>query len=122
MGVRSVIIIIGKRDNLLHLYASNHRLFPPAFIPQSSRFTKYYTKNSHFLSLFPTLLSLREWIGKKADREREKEEKRQARLERQRAEPRHQFDDRAYMAQKAKVADNLQDALQAGSHTKRIYI
>ena len=53
-------------------------------------------------------------MSKKADREREKEVRRQARLERQRAEPRHTFDDRNYMEQKAQVADDLEDALQEG--------
>ncbi|XP_074657004.1 splicing regulator SDE2-like [Tubulanus polymorphus] len=57
---------------------------------------------------------LKEWISKKADREREKEEKRKERFERRRAVPNHKFDDPQYDQQKAKVKDNLEDALQAG--------
>ncbi|XP_071078596.1 splicing regulator SDE2-like [Haliotis cracherodii] len=55
---------------------------------------------------------LKDWLGKQADREREKEEKRQERLARKRARPQHNFDDPKYVAQRSKVANDLDDALQ----------
>ncbi|XP_046559856.1 replication stress response regulator SDE2-like [Haliotis rubra] len=57
---------------------------------------------------------LKDWLSKQADREREKEEKRQERLARRRACPQHNFDDPKYVAQRSKVADDLDDALQTG--------
>lgn len=59
-------------------------------------------------------IRLREWIAKKADREKEREEKKKERLERLKAEPKHHFDDSEYMEQKSKVAENLEDAVQTG--------
>ncbi|XP_067659963.1 splicing regulator SDE2-like, partial [Haliotis asinina] len=55
---------------------------------------------------------LKDWLSKQADREREKEEKRQERLARRRACPQHNFDDPQYVAQRSQVAEDLDDALQ----------
>lgn len=57
---------------------------------------------------------LKDWIAKKADREREKERVRKERLARRLAVPKHNFEDPNYEDQKTKVADNLEDALQSG--------
>lgn len=57
---------------------------------------------------------LKEWIGKKAQKEKEEEEKRQERVARRRALPNHKFDDPQYDQQKNLVAENLEDALQKG--------
>ncbi|XP_033733809.1 replication stress response regulator SDE2-like [Pecten maximus] len=57
---------------------------------------------------------LKEWIGKKAQKEKEEEEKRQERLAKRRALPNHKFDDPQYDQQKNLVAENLEDALQKG--------
>ncbi|XP_060080304.1 splicing regulator SDE2-like [Ylistrum balloti] len=57
---------------------------------------------------------LKEWIGKKAQKEKEEEEKRQERLAKRRAMPNHKFDDPQYDQQKNLVAENLENALQKG--------
>lgn len=59
-------------------------------------------------------LSLKEWLGKQAERERERDEKRQERIARRRAMPNHKFDDPLYDQQKSLLAENQEDALQAG--------
>ena len=63
---------------------------------------------------FCYLCRLREWVAKASDRKREKELKKRERLERRKAEPRHQFDDPDYVRQKMQVAEGLEDALQQG--------
>ncbi|XP_052270817.1 replication stress response regulator SDE2-like [Dreissena polymorpha] len=57
---------------------------------------------------------LKDWLAKQADREREKEEKRQERLARRRALPNHKFEDPTYEQQRSQLAENLDDALQTG--------
>ncbi|XP_041351462.1 replication stress response regulator SDE2-like [Gigantopelta aegis] len=57
---------------------------------------------------------LKEWIGKQADREREKEEKRKERMAKRRAPVQHHFNDPTYADQRGKVLENLEDALQKG--------
>ncbi|XP_021353666.1 protein SDE2 homolog isoform X3 [Mizuhopecten yessoensis] len=57
---------------------------------------------------------LKDWLGKKAEKEKEEEEKRQERLAKRRALPNHKFDDPQYDQQKNRVAENLEDALQKG--------
>ncbi|XP_071833132.1 splicing regulator SDE2-like [Apostichopus japonicus] len=57
---------------------------------------------------------LADWIAKKADREREKEERRQAKLEKLRSEPKHYFVDPKYDKQKSKVAESLDEAITQG--------
>ncbi|KAL4238347.1 silencing defective protein Sde2 [Mactra antiquata] len=57
---------------------------------------------------------LKEWLGKQAEREREKELKRQERIARRRAMPNHKFSDPLYDEQKALLAEMQDDALQTG--------
>lgn len=59
---------------------------------------------------------LADWISKKADREREREERRQAKLEKLRSEPKHYFVDPNYDKQKSQVADSLDEAITQGIH------
>ena len=70
--------------------------------------TKYQTQYFH-------LQRLRDWVGKQAEREKERETRRQERLERRKAMPNHKFDDPKYEEQKSQVAEQLEDALQTGS-------
>lgn len=58
--------------------------------------------------------NLREWVAKKAEREKEKEVKKIERLEKRRTIPPHKFDDPDYHVTKALVAENLEDAVYAG--------
>ena len=53
-------------------------------------------------------------MSKEADREKEKEERRKERLERKLNKGQHKFDDKQYHAQKAKVQEDLEDALNVG--------
>ncbi|KAJ7384780.1 silencing defective protein Sde2 [Desmophyllum pertusum] len=55
-----------------------------------------------------------EWVSKQADREREKEEKKQARLARRRAMPKHTFDDQSYTEHIQQNSERIEDALQQG--------
>ncbi|KAJ8045411.1 Replication stress response regulator SDE2 [Holothuria leucospilota] len=57
---------------------------------------------------------LADWIAKKADREREREERRQAKLERLRSEPKHYFVDPNYDKQKSSVTESLEEAITQG--------
>jgi len=57
---------------------------------------------------------LREWVAKQADREREKEERRQAKLERRRSGPRHTFSDPAYSEAMSSMSETTRDAVKAG--------
>lgn len=57
---------------------------------------------------------LKEWITKKAQKEKEREQQRQERIARRRAMPNHKFDDPNYEKQRALVAENQEDALQKG--------
>ncbi|XP_045187140.2 splicing regulator SDE2-like [Mercenaria mercenaria] len=57
---------------------------------------------------------LKEWLGKQAEREREREQKRQDRIARRRAMPNHKFDDPLYDQQRSLLAENQEDALQTG--------
>ena len=57
---------------------------------------------------------MKDWLGKQAEREREREEKRQARLARRRAMPNHKFEDPVYDQQRQLLAENQEDAIQKG--------
>ena len=57
---------------------------------------------------------MKEWLSKQTDKEKEKEERRRERWERRKAMPNHKFDDPLYDQQRAKVSENLEDALQKG--------
>ncbi|XP_033123298.1 replication stress response regulator SDE2-like [Anneissia japonica] len=59
---------------------------------------------------------LADWLTKKAELEREREEKRKAKLERMRSKPRHVFVDPNYDKQKRDVLENLDDAITQGLH------
>ncbi len=64
---------------------------------------------------FYLVSSLRDWVSKQADREKEKEERRRERLKERRRQPKHYFDDPDYERQKIQVTENLEDALQQGT-------
>ncbi|KAI0211748.1 Replication stress response regulator SDE2 [Lamellibrachia satsuma] len=57
---------------------------------------------------------LREWVAKAAEREQDRQQKKQERVQRRRAVPRHHFDDPDYVRQKTHVTEELEDALQQG--------
>jgi hypothetical protein len=58
---------------------------------------------------------LREWAAKAAEREKAREEKRRERRERLKAgAPKHKFSDPEYDHQKARIAEELDDALREG--------
>jgi hypothetical protein len=65
---------------------------------------------------------LREWIAKKAEREKKKEDTKRERWDRMKAEPKHNFDDSDYIDQKATIAEELEDALQQGQLMKNTLI
>ena len=60
---------------------------------------------------------LKNWIEKQADRQKEAEEAKQARLEKLRRKPKHVFTDKGYLKQKEKQQDNLFEAVEAGTST-----
>ena len=63
------------------------------------------------------LCRLKEWLAKEAEREQEREERKKDRLAKH-LRPQHKFDDEDYHEQKAKVQEDLQDALNTGlNHT-----
>jgi len=57
---------------------------------------------------------IREWVARQAEREREKEERRKARLERRRAVPKHNFSDPNYEHQMSTVSDDIRDSVTVG--------
>ncbi|XP_022093102.1 protein SDE2 homolog [Acanthaster planci] len=57
---------------------------------------------------------LSDWITKKAEMERERQEKRREKLERLRQEPKHIFVDPSYDKQKQEVIENLDEAITQG--------
>ena len=60
-------------------------------------------------------LRLREWAAKASDREKAKEERRQERRERLKAGPsKPKFSDPDYDQQKARIAEELDDAIREG--------
>lgn len=63
---------------------------------------------------------MKEWIGKKPEKEKEDEEKRQDRLAQRRSMPNHKFDDPQYEKQKCQVTENLQDAFRTGRGNSNI--
>ncbi|GFN73677.1 sde2-like protein [Plakobranchus ocellatus] len=60
---------------------------------------------------------LKEWLAKEAEREQEREERKRDRLAKH-LRPQHKFDDAEYHEQKAKVQEDLQDALSTGLKRK----
>lgn len=60
---------------------------------------------------------LKEWLSKEAEREQEREERKKDRLAKH-LRPQHKFDDEDYHEQKAKVQEDLQDALNTGLKRK----
>ena len=57
---------------------------------------------------------LKNWIDKQAERQKEAEDAKQARLEKLRRKPKHVFTDKGYIEQKEKQQDNLFEAVEAG--------
>ena len=57
---------------------------------------------------------LKEWLGKKAEKDRERAKEKQERRERRLAMPNHKFEDEDYHEQRKKVAENQEDALLQG--------
>ncbi|CAC5378617.1 Replication stress response regulator SDE2 [Mytilus coruscus] len=57
---------------------------------------------------------LKEWIGQKAEKDRQREIEKQERRERRRAMPNHKFEDEIYHEQRKKVAENQEDAILQG--------
>ncbi|KAK3710533.1 hypothetical protein QZH41_009360, partial [Actinostola sp. cb2023] len=55
-----------------------------------------------------------EWVAKQADKEREIAKQKQERLQRRRATPKHNFDDRTYTKQIQKNLERIDDALKQG--------
>ncbi|XP_037071969.1 replication stress response regulator SDE2-like [Pollicipes pollicipes] len=62
---------------------------------------------------------LKTWIDKQAERQKESDDKKKARLEKLRQKPKHVFEDKEYMDQKEKQQDNLFDAIEAGTSTEK---
>ena len=60
---------------------------------------------------------LKNWIEKQAERQKEAEDAKQAKLEKLRRKPKHVFEDKGYMDQKEKQQDNLFEAVEAGTST-----
>ena len=84
-------------------------------------FVKFWNMLNHNL-LFPWFSHrIREWVARQAEREREKEERRQARLERRRAVPKHNFSDPNYEHQMSTVSDDIRDAVAAGMYRDQTY-
>ena len=61
------------------------------------------------------LIRLKEWLGKKAEKDRERAREKQERRERRLAMPNHKFEDEDYHEQRKKVAENQEDALLQGN-------
>ena len=59
------------------------------------------------------LCRLKEWLAKEAEREQEREERKKDRLAKH-LRSQHKFDDEDYHEQKAKVQEDLQEALNTG--------
>nr|XP_002736098.1 PREDICTED: protein SDE2 homolog [Saccoglossus kowalevskii] len=59
-------------------------------------------------------MKLAEWLSKQADKEREREEKKRAKLEKLASDPKHYFDDPKYHEQKQTIMENIDDALTQG--------
>ncbi|XP_076097825.1 splicing regulator SDE2-like [Mytilus galloprovincialis] len=57
---------------------------------------------------------LKEWIGQKAEKDKQREIEKQERRERRRAMPNHKFEDETYHEQRKKVAENQEDAILQG--------
>ncbi|CAG5126108.1 unnamed protein product [Candidula unifasciata] len=57
---------------------------------------------------------LKDWLAKEAERESEREQRRQERQAKRLAQNPHKFDDAVYHEQRAKVQEDLQDALSKG--------
>ncbi|CAL1531264.1 unnamed protein product [Lymnaea stagnalis] len=62
---------------------------------------------------------LKEWLAKEAERERDRETRKQERLAKQLAPTQHKFDDPEYHEQRTKVQEDLEDALSKGLKRKQ---
>ena len=62
---------------------------------------------------------LAEWIKAEPERRRKLVEERRKRLEKRRAEPKHYFDDPAYMQQIKATEEGMDDALRQGGRRQR---
>ncbi|XP_059164825.1 LOW QUALITY PROTEIN: splicing regulator SDE2-like [Physella acuta] len=62
---------------------------------------------------------LKEWLAKEAEREREKEQRKQDRLAKRLTSHQHKFEDKEYYEQRAKVQEDLEDALSKGLKRKQ---
>ena len=61
-----------------------------------------------------------EWVAKQADKEREIAKQKQERLQRRRAAPKHNFDDRTYTKQIQKNLERIDDALKQGKQNNTV--
>ncbi|KAK3927749.1 Replication stress response regulator SDE2 [Frankliniella fusca] len=57
---------------------------------------------------------LKDWISKKADREREAAERRKKKLEKLRSEPKIEFSDKKYEEERSKLSEVVHDAVEKG--------
>lgn len=57
---------------------------------------------------------LKNWISKKAEREREAQERKQRKLERLRSEPKIEFSDKKYEEERTKLSEVVHDAVEKG--------
>ena len=75
-------------------------------------YIKFLIKKASFV-LFESC-RIADWVSKQADREREKEQKKQERLAKRRAMPKHTFDDQSYTQHIQQNSERIEDALQQG--------
>lgn len=57
---------------------------------------------------------LKDWVSKQADREKEREDRKQKKLDKLRQEYKHEFHDPEYFKARSEVTDKVHDALVQG--------
>ncbi|KAL7298498.1 hypothetical protein TKK_0008278 [Trichogramma kaykai] len=57
---------------------------------------------------------LKAWLEKQAQKKDDSEEKKKKKIEKLRAEPKHEFKDASYEAQRSELTERVQDAVEAG--------
>ena len=67
-----------------------------------------------FIKLFLLFFRLKDWVSKQADREKEREDRKQKKLDKLRQEYKHEFHDPEYFKARSEVTDKVHDALVQG--------
>ena len=67
---------------------------------------------TNFISCF--IFRLKDWIAKKADREKEKQERKKAKLEKLCQETKHEFHDPTYDKQRSEISDKVYESVEKG--------